>query len=39
MGELNPSIDFLDVLTDDIPKGETVKHSTQNFVLIHAVKK
>lgn len=25
MGELNPAIDFLDVLSDDIPKGEATE--------------
>ncbi len=28
MGDLNPAIDFLDVLSDDIPKGETTVQST-----------
>lgn len=27
MGDLNPAIDFLDVLSDDIPKGETTVQS------------
>lgn len=27
MGELNPAIDFFDVLSDDIPKGEITKLS------------
>ena len=26
-GDLNPAIDFLDVLTDDIPKGESTELS------------
>lgn len=27
MADLNPAIDFLDVLSDDIPKGETIEVS------------
>lgn len=26
MGDLNPAVDFLDVLSDDIPKGETAEY-------------
>lgn len=41
MGDLNPSIDFLDVLSDDIPKGEAIllglpytkTHTTKNHIL------
>lgn len=26
IGDLNPAVDFLDVLSDDIPKGETAEY-------------
>lgn len=30
MADLNPAIDFLDVLSDDIPKGETTEFSNMS---------
>lgn len=36
MGELNPAIDFLDVLSDDIPKGEATETCHFQPVLTRA---
>lgn len=35
MGELNPAIDFFDVLSDDIPKGETTHLSLHYTKTCH----
>lgn len=34
MADLNPRIDFLDVVSDDIPKGESMMSSSSSSISV-----